>query len=333
MIKAAFLCNNQGNLNSVYNMGRMETVSSMTDLYPHVITSQNFDDHVTALQDIEVVFSTWGMPLLEDEQIDKLKSLKIIFYAAGSVKPFAQPYLERGITVVSAWAANAVPVAEFTLAQILLSCKGYFRNITERKIWKGQGGNGKLFKGSGNFGETISLIGCGMIGRKVIELLKNFHLNIIVYDPFLSADDVSSLGAEKVSLEDAFKRGYVVSNHAPNIPSTEGMINKSLFTLMRDHATFINTGRGATVVESDMIEILKERPSLTALLDVTWPEPPVADSELYTLPNVFLSGHIAGSLGDETVRMADYCIDEFKAYIKGDPLRYAIALSDLDKLA
>lgn len=332
MIKAAFFCNYQSNLDRVFIKDRIEAISSLTDLYPHVITSENFDAHVAELQGVEVVFSTWGMPVLSEQQIDKLKSLKAIFYAAGSVKAFAKPYLSRGITVVSSWAANAVPVAEFTLAQILLSTKGYFRNITDRKLMKGQS-NGLLFKGAGNFGETVSLIGFGMIARKVLALLKNFHLNVIVYDPVISADEISSLGAVKVTLEDAFKRGYVVSNHAPNIPSTEGMINKSLFTLMRDHATFINTGRGATVVESDMIEILKERPSLTALLDVTWPEPPVADSELYTLPNVFLSGHIAGSLGDETVRMADYCIDEFKAYIKGDPLRYAIALSDLDKLA
>lgn len=332
MMKAAFFCNHKSDLDRVFVKDRMETIASMTDLYPYVITSSNFDEHVSSLQDVEVVFSTWGMPVLQEQQIDRLKSLKAVFYAAGSVKAFAKPYLLRGITVVSSWAANAVPVAEFTVAQILLSCKGYFRNITERKTKKGMS-NGQLFKGPGNFGETVSLIGCGMIGKKVLELLKNFQLNVIVYDPYVSAEAISSLGGEKVTLEDAFKRGYVVSNHAPNIPSTEGMIHKGLFSLMRDHATFINTGRGATVVEKDMIEILKERPSLTALLDVTYPEPPVADSELYTLPNVFLSGHIAGSLGDETVRMADYSIEEFKRFEKGEPLQYSISYEELEKMA
>lgn len=332
MIKAAIFCDRQGNLDNVYKMGRLEMVSSMTDLYPHVITTQNFDDHEKALKDIEVVFSTWGMPLLKEEQIDKLKSLKALFYAAGSVKAFAKPYIQKGITVMSAWAANAVPVAEFTLAQILLSTKGYFRNTSDRKCLRGQS-NTLLFKGPGNFGETISLLGCGMVGRKLIELLKGFNLHVIVYDPYLKDETANMLGVEKVSLEDAFTKGYVVSNHTPDIPATKGLITGRLFELMREHATFINTGRGATVVENDMIAVLKKRPSLTALLDVTWPEPPPADSEIYTMPNVILSGHIAGSLGDETVRMADYCIEQFKAYAKGAKMKYTVNLEDLDKMA
>ena len=83
------------------------------------------------------------------------------------------------------------------------------------------------------------------------------------------------------------------------------MLNAALFRSMRPGATFINTGRGAQVNESDMAAVFGARPDLTALLDVTWPEPPEAGSPLYTLPNVHLSSHIAGSLGNEVVRMAD----------------------------
>ena len=75
---------------------------------------------------------------------------------------------------------------------------------------------------------------------------------------------------------------------------------------MRSDATFINTGRGAQVIERDLIAVLADWPGLTAFLDVTWPEPPEKESPLYALPNVSLSSHIAGSINDEVVRMADY---------------------------
>ena len=102
---------------------------------------------------------------------------------------------------------------------------------------------------------------------------------------------------------------------------------------MQDHTTFINTGRGATVVEADLLAELQQRPTLTALLDVTLPEPPEPGSPFYTLPNVYLTSHIAGSLNDEVVRMADYMIDEFQRYEKGEPLMHEVTPDILDTMA
>ena len=110
----------------------------------------------------------------------------------------------------------------------------------------------------------------------------------------------------------------------PDLPSTRAVLNGPLFEDMREGATFINTGRGAQVVEEDLIRVLKERPDLTALLDVPLPEPPVADSDLWTLPNVWISPHVGGSVGDEVVRMADCVIEEFVAWESGKPLRYQV---------
>ena len=93
---------------------------------------------------------------------------------------------------------------------------------------------------------------------------------------------------------------------------------------MRPHATFINTGRGAQIDEAGLIRVLKNRPDLTALLDVTNPEPPDDDSELYRLPNVFLTPHIAGSLNDEVHRMARLAIDECRCYASGEALRHEV---------
>ena len=169
-------------VDKVYGAGRKARLATLVELYPETISADNFSSHVTAAENADVAFSTWGMPQFSSQQLDRMGKLKVLFYAAGSVRGFASAYLERGIKVVSAWGANAVPVAEFTLAQILLSTKGYFRNVRECRTAEIHH-RGNAFRGNGNFGERIALIGAGMIGRKVIELLKPFVLEVVVVDP------------------------------------------------------------------------------------------------------------------------------------------------------
>jgi phosphoglycerate dehydrogenase-like enzyme len=94
---------------------------------------------------------------------------------------------------------------------------------------------------------------------------------------------------------------------------------------MKPGASFINTARGAIVREGEMIEVLRARPDLFAVLDVTYPEPPAPDSPLYTLPNVILTPHIAGSMDGECRRMGRYMVEELRRYVKGEPLRWGIS--------
>lgn len=312
-------------IQNVYADGRRAQVEQLTDCAPGVFTT----DDVAQLSDIEVIFSTWGMPNLSDVQLDLMPNLRAVFYAAGSVQSFARPLLHRDIILVSAWAANAIPVAQWTVAQIILASKGTHRNQRDFAQTRQNG----QFRGRGNFNAPIALLGAGQIGRRVIELLRPFELPILVFDPFLSAADAAQMGAEKVELAEAFARGYVVSNHLANLPATVGMLTGAHFAAMPANATFINTGRGATVRQSEMIEILRARPDLSALLDVTNPEPTPPDSVLWELPNVFLTTHIAGSIGDEVVRMADYAIEEFVRWQRREPLRYAVTLEMLDSMA
>ncbi len=182
-------------------------------------------------------------------------------------------------------------------------------------------------------GEKVAIIGAGQIGRKLIELLRPFRLEILVVDPFLSEAEADKLNVRKVSLEEAFAEAYVVSNHLPNLPDLQKVLNGQLFASMRPDATFINTGRGAQVDEPALIEVLRQRPDLMALLDVTDPEPAPAGSELYELPNVQLSSHLAGAHNDEVVRMADTMIEEFQRWENGDPLSYSVNLDMLERMA
>ena len=324
LARAAFL-GDAARIETVYAQGRRAQVEALTECAPGVFTVADLND----LSDIEVLFSTWGFPRLNGEQLDLMPKLRAVFYAAGSVQHFARPLLERDILLMSAWAANAVPVAEWTLAQILLANKGYHRNQREFESAR----DGRKFRGRGNFGAPVAILGAGQIGRRVIELLQPFDLPVLVFDPFLGAEQAEQMGVEKVELNEAFSRGYVVSNHIANLPATVGMLTGAHFEMMPPDATFINTGRGATVRQTEMIEILRARPDLVALLDVTLPEPTPPDSELWDLPGVFLTTHLAGSAGDEVVRMADYAIEEFARWQRGEPLRYAVTLEMLESMA
>jgi hypothetical protein len=190
------------------------------------------------------------------------------------------------------------------------------------------------FRGRGNYGATVSILGAGQIGRHVIELLRPFQLRVLVFDPFLTHKGAESLGVKKVeTLEEAFAQGDIVSNHLADVPTTSGLLHGVLFASMRENATFINTGRGRTVNHAEMIEVLRARPDLTALLDVTEPEPLPMEHLLRALPNVYISGHIAGSIGDEVGRMADLVLEEFKRWQNGDPLLHAVSLLTLERAA
>lgn len=316
-MKTIFLCENQENIRKVY--GTDATVYTKADLKK------------TDLRDTGYIFSTWGMPSLTEEEIGAwLPKLKAVFYGAGTVQAFARPFLNCGVKVFSAWAANAVPVAEYTVAQIILANKGFFKTMgyTDRAAARKT-----LESFPGNYGQKIGIIGAGMIGKLVIEKLKQYDLEVLVFDPFLPDEKAVELGVEKADLPTLFSQCRVVSNHLANNAQTKGMLHGGLFETMLPWATFLNTGRGAQVVEEELIRALQARPDLTAILDVTSPEPPVAGSPLYTLPNCILTPHIAGSTGCEVRRMGVYMEEEFSRFQAGQPCRYEVTAKMLETMA
>jgi phosphoglycerate dehydrogenase-like enzyme len=144
---------------------------------------------------------------------------------------------------------------------------------------------------------------------------------------------MEKLGAKPVPLDEIFKKSHVVSLNAPWILETEGMIQGRHFEMMRKGASFINTARGAIVDEPAMIAVLEKRRDMTAVLDVTWPEPPEKDSALFQLENVFMTPHIAGSLDDECRRMGKFAADELERYLEGEELLYRITEEKFNKMA
>lgn len=334
MKKAVFLNTNKPAIANAYAEALRREMAQTYDLLPDIYTmNEDAGEDLSALRDVEVAFSTWGMPTLDEEQIKAyLPNLKAVFYGAGSVQYFARPFLACGVEVFSAWAANGVPVAEVTVAQIILANKGYYQRMQyEDGAWTNHGmQNAPL----GNYDTNVGIIGAGMIGKLVIEMLRPYRLNVLVFDPFLPAEKAAELGVTKVDeLPELFGTCHVISNHLANNAQTVGMIDKSCFDRMMPSAVFINTGRGAQVVEEDMIAALKECPERVALLDVTFPEPPKPDSEMYKMRNIILTPHLAGSIGNEVQRMGQYMYEESVRWMKGEETNWGVTEKMLETMA
>ena len=279
------------------------------------------------LQDIDLLFSGWGTPVINEAFLDAAPNLKAIFYAAGAINGWATPAIwERGIVVTTANAANAIPVAEYTLATILFSLKHGWRLASGPRPVRGFEIRPEV---PGNYRSVVGLIGMGTIARLVVQLLRPFSLDVITYDPFLSQDEAARMGIQKVELDELFAASDVVSLHAPDLPQTRGMITGELLSAMKTGATFINTSRGKVVRELELIDVLTQRSDLHAVLDVTEKEPLSPASPLNHLANLTLTPHIAGSQGRECQRMGQYMVDELDRYLAGEPLLWQVAPTQL----
>ena len=321
-MKAIYFCENSADWERVYCPAVKENLSKEFLIEDKLY--QKADLGKADFSDVEILFSTWGIATLSEEEIAKyFPSLKGVFYAAGSVQAFARQYLNKGIRVFSAWKANAVPVVEYAVAQIVLANKGFYQTAQRTKAGYQEGA--EFFHNyKGNYDAKVGILGDGAIGAEVIKRLKEMHLELYVYSITMTKEQANSLGVRLVSLDEIFEECDVISNHLANNEKTQGIINKALLSKLKDYSTFINTGRGAQVDEEALIEILQKNPTITAVLDVTYPEPPEDGSQLYTLPNVILTPHIAGSAGLEVRRMAEKILEESMTLKKGDWCLYEV---------
>ncbi|WP_251045278.1 hydroxyacid dehydrogenase [Arthrobacter sp. ISL-5] len=283
--------------------------------------------HATAL------ITGWGSPRIDGSVLDLSPGLRLVAHAAGTVKNHVSPVVwDRGVLVTTAAQANAVPVAEYALAFILLAGKDAFASQARQRLEQSRYRKEVLRQDLGNNGNTVGIIGASRTGRLLIELLKPYPLRILLADPTLTPAAAASLGAELVPLDQLMRRSKVVSLHAPVLPSTLGMIGAAELAQMQDGSTFINTARGVLVDHAALRAELR-RGRISAVLDVTAPEPLPDGDELYKLPNVVLTPHIAGSLGNELARMGSLAVAEVERLAQGAEANHAISRETLAAMA
>ncbi|WEO94532.1 hydroxyacid dehydrogenase [Streptomyces sp. FXJ1.172] len=285
-----------------------------------------------ALARAEVLITGWGCPRLDAGVLAAAPGLRAVLHAAGSVRSLVGEALwKHGITVSSAVTGNAVPVAEYTLAMILLAGKDAFGHRERYRRTHTHPGPAET-AATGNLGRRVGVIGASRVGRRLMELLRPFDLTVLLHDPYVGPADAAALGAELLSLDDLLRRSDIVTLHAPDIPETHHMLDRDRLALLRDGGVLINTARGALVDHEALAEELVSG-RLRAVLDVTEPEPLPAGSPLYRLPNVFLTPHIAGSLGNELERLGTIVVEELERLAAGLPLLHEVRHADLPRVA
>lgn len=297
------------------------------------ITKEELSHNLDLLTEVDFIFTSWGAPSFSEEVLKHAPKLKVVFHGAGSIKKIVtEAFWVQNIRITTAAQANAIPVAEFTLACTIMGLKNAL-NMRNKILTTKEYPKPGTRDIKGNFQARIGLIALGTISRYLLKLYKNFDYKIMAYDPFVNEVEASKLGVELVSLETIFKDSDVVSLHTPLLEETKGLIGREHFELMKENSVFINTARGALIKEEEMLEFLEKRQDVTAYLDVVYPEPPANDSKLYRLKNVYLTPHIAGSEGGEISRLGYFMYDELIRYIEEEKLEYEVTKRIFERMA
>jgi phosphoglycerate dehydrogenase-like enzyme len=311
-------------------LDRLAACGRVADLVP--ISSWDDPRAGVLLADAEILVGHWGCPTLTAEALDRAPRLRLFAYGAGTVKwQVTDAVFARGITVTSAAAANAVPVAEYAAAAILLANKGVF---LVRELQRRPGGPLPLdLTRVGNRGTRVGIVGASLVGRLVIELLRPTDLRVAVYDPYLTVDEARDLGVEKVDdLDELCASVRLLSIHAPDVPRTRGMIGAAQLAALPDGTTVVNTARPALVDQDALVaELTAGR--LAAVLDVTEPDPLPAGHPLLELPNAFVTPHVAGAMGNELVRLSELAVTEVERFVAGEPPLHPVVAADLERIA
>jgi phosphoglycerate dehydrogenase-like enzyme len=311
-----------------------EALEAFADVIHHPAAEPAEKSELMALlANADACITSWGVAQLDADVLAAAPRLRAMAHMGSSVKRFvSQDFWVRGIHLTSAGIALAQTVAETTVGLMLVGFKriwplgqhvrdGGWRDAPVWDRWYSR----ELFR------KQVGIIGASNVGRHVIELLEPYETTILLYDPFVSAEEAADLGAIKMELDELLERADVVSLHAPDNPATRQMLNAERLARMKDDALLINTARGSLIDEQALIEELA-RGRFFAFLDVTDPEPPAADSPLRRLPNVVVTPHIAGCI-ENCNQLGELAVEELRRFFAGQPPIYQITPELLERIA
>ena len=298
------------------------------------VTFTSFDGKraARALATAEILLTGWGCPRIDAEVLKAAPGLRAIVLAAGTVKAIVDPgVLERGLVVSSAAAANAVPVADYTIAMLVLGAKrvfgraGHYAAGAAPSTWQ-QGA------GTGLYQCTVGVIGASHVGRHVLRRLRDFDVDVLLSDPHVSPEEASLLGAELVDVDELCRRGDLITVHAPALAETRHLLDERRLALLPDRAVVINTARGS-LIDTEALTRVCATGRVSAVLDVTDPEPLPLEHPLFGMPNVLVTPHLAGAQGRELRRLGEFAVGELERFLSGRPLRGRVEAAQLGYIA
>lgn len=277
-----------------------------------------------------ILLTGWGSGPIPADLITP--ELRAVFHLGGSVRGiFPQETLPADLIVVSARNANAVPVAEYALACIILAAKraAQFADRLRRgtDYW-----SGALRANAGLFGARIGIVGLSATARHLLQLLRSFDVDVAVADPTRPDHEIRVTGARPLPLDALVEWCDILSLHAPSLPTTRGMIDAHRLATLRDGASVINTARG-DLIDTAALTAQCAAGRLTAYLDVTDPEPLTPDSPLPGLEHAFVTPHIAGAMGSDVHRMTTFVLNELRTVIETGASAHDLGHTDPSLLA
>ena len=316
------------NIDKIFEAQHLETLSRLGDL--RIYDRNDYEDReyvLEFLKDSHLIITAWGSPKIDDEMIKLCPCLRGIIHAGGGIKGIlSNEFIKRGLFISSANASLADGVAESTVAMAVSACKGMFTlpNDIRNGLWSENRGKIKDF-----YDIKVGIVSVGDIGRRVIKLLRSYHVDILAYDPFVPEAEMRSLGAKKCSFEELLRESDVISFHTPDIPETDNMLGRENLHLIKDDAVIINAARPNVIDDDAFIEELSKN-RFMAVLDVTKDAPSMKEHPYRKLPNVVLFPHIAGAVSNGCKRMGKFAVEEAERLYHNEPL---LGKFDLSKLS
>jgi phosphoglycerate dehydrogenase-like enzyme len=281
---------------------------------------------------LDALVVSYGAPRIDDEVLSAAPDLRFVGDTHGDKfadRVDVEAATRRGVTVVDTTNASSDPVAEWALGLILIGLRNagalFRRLIAGEVLWVDRTPflTDPGYLGGELRGKTVGLVALGRIGVELVRLLEPFGVDVVAYDPYATPALASSLDVDLSTLDVLMGRSDVVVNLVPLTAETRGLIGRSAIESLRPGAVFVNVSRGAVVDTSALLARL-ERGDLIACLDVVDPEPLPADSPLRSLPNVFLSPHIAGVTVQAEPRFFDRMVDELIRFASGYEPRHPL---------
>jgi D-3-phosphoglycerate dehydrogenase len=226
----------------------------------------------------------------------------------------------RGIAVMNTPGANAVAVAEHTLAMMLAMARHLCRADALMHAGKWEK---KSLQGTELCGKTLGIIGLGRIGLEVARRARAFGMVPVAHDPFVSVAVAKEQGIGVAELDELYATADYIALHVGLTPQTAGMINRASIAKMKKGVRLVNCARGELVNEADLIEALKQGQVAAAALDV-FNEEPLKNSPLQTMENVVLTPHIGGATHEAQEAVGVQIAQQVKEYLKHGVIQNAV---------
>jgi phosphoglycerate dehydrogenase-like enzyme len=227
---------------------------------------------------------------------------------------------EMGIPVANNGGANAVAVAEQTIALMIGICKRVmlqWHTASKDRRWRGNLSGMDMVEVTG---KTVGIVGLGRIGKQVAKRLKGFDTSTIYYDIVEMPPEVQrELNAHPVAFDELLRQSDIVTLHVPLTRRTRGMIGDRELEMMKPTAFLISDCRGPVVDERALYQALKNGRIAGAGLDVLEQEPTPADNPLFELDNVVITPHMAGFSYETNLRAADFAYSNIRRVLSGQP--------------